>query len=138
MTKEPEVLIHNFFGEDQPLLSNQLGWTVDQKRNAKTSVSRKVFEYFVEELQRNLIFFYVKDGNFYGIHSENCPTPVFIFKKDTSEKYLFDQLEGDTHNYDEGEILYMIPCDEKIWDVVKIEGRSLEEVLQDSYIVNIS
>lgn len=138
MTKEPEVLIHNFFGEDQPLLSNQLGWTVDQKRNAKTSVSRKVFEYFVEELQRNLIFFYVKDGNFYGIHSENCPTPVFRFKKDTSEKYLFDQLEGDTHNYDEGEILYMIPCDEKIWDVVKIEGRSLEEVLQDSYIVNIS
>lgn len=138
MTKQPKILVHNFFGEGQSLLSNQLGWTVEQKRNAKSSVSRKVFDYFVEDLQRNLIFYYVKDGNFYGIHSENCPTPVFIFKKDESEKYIFDQLEGDTHNYDEGEILYMIPCDEKIWDVVKIDGKSLEEVLQDSYIVNIS
>lgn len=138
MTKESEILIHNFFGEGQHLLSSQLGWTVEQKRNAKSSVSRKVFEYFVEDLQRNVIFYYVKDGNFYGIHSENCPTPVFIFKKDESEKYLFDQLEGDTHDYDEGKILFMVPCDKKIWDVVKIDGKSLEEVLQDSYIVNIS
>lgn len=35
-------------------------------------------------------------------------------------------------------ILYMIPCDESVWDTVKIDGNSLEEVLQDSYIVNIS
>lgn len=32
----------------------------------------------------------------------------------------------------------MIPCDESVWDTVKIDGKSLEEILQDSYIVNIS
>ena len=138
MRKQPFVIIPDFFGEGQPLLSNQLGWSVDQRRNAKTSVSRKVFEYFVEELGRNLIFYYVKDDNFYGIHSENCPTPVFIFKKDKSERYPIDQLDGDTHDYDEGLVLYNVPCNQKIWDVVKIDGKFLEEVLQDSYIVNIS
>lgn len=117
--RDHTVVVKDFFGKDQNLEAYQLGWDLDTKVEAKSSVSRKIFEYFVEELQRNLIFYYVKDGNFYGIHSENCPTPVFIFKKDKSEDFIFDQLVGDTHDYDEGEILYMVPCDEKIWDVVK-------------------
>lgn len=136
--RDHTVVVKDFFGKDQNLEAYQLGWDLDTKVEAKSSVSRKIFEYFVEELQRNLIFYYVKDGNFYGIHSENCPTPVFIFKKDKSEDFIFDQLVGDTHDYDEGEILYMVPCDEKIWDVVKIDEKSLEEVLENSYIVNIS
>ncbi len=32
----------------------------------------------------------------------------------------------------------MIPCDKSVWDTVKIDGKSLEEVLLNSYIVNIS
>lgn len=136
--RDHSVVVTDFFGEDQNLEAYQLGWDFNTKVVAKSSVSREIFDYFVEELQRNLIFYYVKDGNFYGIHSENCPTPVFIFKKDESEDYIFDQLVGDTHDYDEGEILYMVPCNEKIWDVVKIDGKSLEEVLENSYIVNIS
>lgn len=133
-----EVVVRDFFGEGQNLELWQLGWDIDSKIEARTSVSRKIFEYYVENLRRNLIFYYVKNGNFYGIHSENCPTPVFIFKKDTSEKYPMDQLVGDTHDYPDGEILYEVPCDQKIWDTVKIDGKSLEEVLQDSYIVNVN
>lgn len=136
--RDHSVVVNDFFGEGQNLEVWQLGWDIDAKIEAKTSVSRKLFEYYVEEQRRNLIFYYVKDGNFYGIHSEDCPTPVFIFKKDQSEKYPIDQLVGDTHDYAEGEILYNIPCDQKVWDAVKIDGKSLEEVLQDSYIVNIS
>lgn len=45
---------------------------------------------------------------------------------------------GDTHDYADGEILFNVPCDQKVWDIVKIDGKSLEEVFQDSYIVNIS
>ena len=41
-------------------------------------------------------------------------------------------------DYVDGEILYMIPCDESVWDNVKFDGKSLEEVLQNSYIINIS
>ena len=85
-----------------------------------------------------MIFYYVGDGNFYGIHAENCPVPVFRFKKE-SGIYIYDQLgDRDTHDYYEEDILYMIPCDESIWDTGRIDGKPLEEVLQDSYIVNIS
>lgn len=92
----------------------------------------------VEEGGFNMIFYYVGDGNFYGIHAENCPIPVFRFRKESGE-CVYDQLgDRDTHDYYEEEILYMIPCDESVWDTVKIDGKSLEEILQDSYIVNIS
>ena len=39
---------------------------------------------------------------------------------------------------EDGGILYNVPCDQRVWDVVKIDCKSMEEVLQDSYIVNIS
>lgn len=39
---------------------------------------------------------------------------------------------------EDGGILYNVSCDQRVWDVVKIDCRSMEEVLQDSYIVNIS
>lgn len=138
MNNKSKILIPNFFGINEPLYANQLGWSPMHRKETKTSVSRKIFEIYVEDWGRNIVFYYLGDGNFYGIHSENCPTPVFRFKKDMSEPIIYQQLgTGDTHNYDEGEILYLIPCDQKIWDVVKIDGRSLEDVLQNSYIVNI-
>jgi hypothetical protein len=85
-----------------------------------------------------MIFYYVEDGNFYGIHAENCPIPIFRFKK-KAERYPIYQIEDqDTHDYAEGEILYMIDSGENVWDIVKIGGHSLEEVLQNAYIVNIS
>jgi hypothetical protein len=78
------------------------------------------------------------DGNFYGIHSEMCPTPVFRFKK-LEAKYKYDELgEQDTHDFRDGEILYWVDKDQDVWDVVKIAGKSLEEILQNSYIVNIN
>ena len=130
------VVVPNFFGEGKNLEAWQLGWQQDEKVEAKSSVSKKIFHYFVEDMARNMIFFYLGDGNFYGIHA--CPIPVFRFKKEP-ERYIYDQLGNqDTHDYMHGELLYMIPCDESVWDTVKIDGKSLEEVLLNSYIVNIS
>lgn len=138
MKNDSKIIVPNFFGKDKPLLANQLGWNPMQRRETKSSVSRKIFETYVEEWGRNFVFYYVADGNFYGIHAEECPTPVFRFKKDLTEPFIYDQLgNGDTHNYKDEVILYMVPCNQNIWDVVKIDGKSLEEVLQDSYIVNI-
>lgn len=137
--QDHRVIAKDFFEKGKNLEAWQLGWQVDHKMETKSSVSRKIFETYVDELGMNMVFYYLGDGNFYGIHSEQCPTPVFRFKKDLSEPFVYDQLGySDTHNYEEEEILYMVPCDLKIWDVVKIDGKSLEEVLQNSYIVNIN
>ncbi len=141
-TTEPkrnhEVVVVDFFGEGKNLEAWQLGWQPENRMETKSSVSKKIFHYFVEDMARNMIFFYLGDGNFYGIHAEECPTPVFRFKKEQGV-CTYDQLgDQDTHDYEDGEVLYMIPCDKSVWDTVKIDGKSLEEVLLNSYIVNIS
>lgn len=133
-----DVIASDFFGQGKNLEAWQLGWQQDEKVETKSSVSKKIFNHFVEDMARNMIFYYLCDGNFYGIHAEECPTPVFRFKKERGN-CIYDQLgDQDTHDYADGEILYMVPCDESVWDTVKIDGKHLEEVLQNSYIVNIS
>lgn len=131
-------VLPNFFEAGEPLMKYQLGWDVDHRVEAKSSVSKKIFDYYVEDLGRNMIFYYLDDGCFYGIHAERCPTPVFRFKKDTSEPVVMDQLKGDTHDFEDGEILCWVDDEHDIWNEVKIGGKSLEQVLQRSYIVNIS
>lgn len=133
-----EVVVPNYFGKGKNLEAWQLGWQPENRRETQSSVSKKIFQTYIEEGHFNMIFYYLGDGNFYGIHGENCPIPVFRFNKKVSE-YIDNQLgDQDTHGYRRGEILYMVPCDESVWDTVIIDGKSLEDVLQDSYIVNIS
>jgi hypothetical protein len=132
------VVVPNFFGEGKNLEAWQLGWQPENRRETKSSVSKKIFDTYIEIGHFNMIFYYLEDGNFYGIHAENCPIPIFRFKK-VAHTYPISQIEDqDTHDYADGEILYMIPSGESVWETVKIGGKSLEEVIQNSYIVNIS
>lgn len=132
------VVVPDFFGPNHPLEAWQLGWQPENRRETKSSVSKKIFNTYVVECHFNIIFYYVKDGNFYGIHAEICPTPVFRFKKEPGE-CIYDELGyQDTHDYKDGEILYCFNNYSEIWQVVKINGKPLEEVLEDSFIVNIS
>lgn len=133
-----EVVVPNFFGHDKNLEAWQLGWQPENRIEAKSSVSKKILNFYVEECHFNIIFFYTCDGNFYGIHSESCPIPIFRFKKDAARYKIYEIENQDTHDYEKGDILYYVTCGQELWDTVIIDGRSLEEVLQDSYIVNIS
>lgn len=133
-----QVVKKDFFGPGEDLEAWQLGWDFDYKLEAKSSVSKKIFNYFIVECGFNMIFYYLDDGNFYGIHTEISPTPVFRFKK-IEALYEDDKIGGqDTHDYYKGDILYWVDDQHNIWDIVKIDGKSLEEVIQHSYIVNIS
>lgn len=118
-----------------------VGLTSIRQRQVATAKPRMfgiTFKYYVEDLGRNLIYYYLKNRNFYGIHAERCPTPVFRFKKDESEEAVINQLKGDTHDYEDGEIICWVDSEHNIWDEVRIDCKSLEQVLQCSYIVNIS
>ena len=66
----------------------------------------------------NFVFYYVGDGNFYGTHTEICPTPVFRFSKQPAE-CVIDQLGyADTHDYYKNEVLYWADSWSDIWDMV--------------------
>ncbi len=132
------VIVANFFGEGKNLEAWQLGWQPENRKETKSSVSKKIFNTYVMVCHFNMIFYYVEDGNFYGIHAENCPIPVFRFKKADSRYPIYQIENQDTQDYKEGELLYMIQCDESVWDTVQLDGKSLEAILQNSYIVNIS
>jgi hypothetical protein len=136
--RDHRIVLPNFFGNNKHLEAWQLGWDTDAKIEAKSSVSRNIFEFYIAEMGMNLIFYYLEDNNFYGIHAEICPTPFFRFKKVKAE-FIYDQLgETDTHDYNTEDVLFWIENKYDIWDTVKINGKSLEEVIQNSFIVSIN
>ncbi len=138
-----KVLVEDFFDKGKPLYSSQLGWEEESRREIKTSVSKKIFETYLR-LGYNMIFYNIEDGEFYGIHSEENPSPFFRFKKNMSSPIVMEQLVGsegeyvDTHDYGDGEILSWLNEEEDVWDTLKINGKTLEAFIQHSYIVNIS
>jgi hypothetical protein len=138
MKQQSKVLVPNFFGEGEHLHANQLGWRKIDRQEAKSSVSKNIFNYFIEELGRNMIFYHIDSKAFYGIHAEICPTPIFRFK-DLNSKYVYDKLGSqDTHDFRDGQVLYWIDKNHDVWDSVLIDGKRLEEVIQNSFIVNIN
>lgn len=133
--KDHTVVVPNFFGHGQNLEAHQLGWQLDDKLEAKSSVSKKIFNNYIEDMGMNMVFYYVDDNCWYGIHNEMCPIPFFRFKPKEGILYPAEQLPCDTHYFRENDILQWIDCDARAWDVIKLEDHSLEEVLQRSYIL---
>lgn len=136
--KDREIICPKFFGDGEPLYKDQLGWDQDSRLEAKSSVSKKIFNYFVVETGMNMVFYNADDGHFYGIHTELIPTPVFRFKEDPNESIPIWKTSCNTHDYEDGELIGSFLESEDIWDNLKIQGKSLEEILQRSYIVNIN
>lgn len=134
MKRDRSIAAENFFEKGEHLYAYQLGWSQEDRRASRSSVSKKIFNYYVVECGTNLIFYNVADGHFYGIHSELIPTPVFRFKEDPNEEIPVFRTSNNTHYYYEGDILAEFDNPEDIWDNFKLNGESLEQILQHSYI----
>lgn len=50
-----EVVVRDFFGENRNLEVWQLGWQPENRMEVKSSVSEKIFNYYVEECGFNII-----------------------------------------------------------------------------------
>lgn len=130
------VAVEDFFGENEPLYVDQLGWTAREKQEARSFVSKEIFEFEVVKVGLNLAFYYVDNDTFYGIHTECIPIEVKVLPRDReASPYINSQCKGDTHA--EGEVIFS--CEERgeLWDGVRINGKTLEEVLERAYIVTM-
>lgn len=134
--RKRKIVIPNFYGEGEHIYEDQLGWQPDTKQEAGTIISRKIFKFEVEEVGLNLSFYYLDNDTFYGIHRECYPIKCKILPRDRSEKYIGWQCDGDTHK--DGIVIASFDDEHKIWDNLKIEGHSLEEVLARSYILGLN
>lgn len=132
--RERKIVFKDFYGEGRHIYEDMLGWGRNEKREARSFVSKKIFEFEVVRVGLNLAFYYLDNDTFYGLHTERFPIEFKILPRDRSKPYTGWQCEGDTH--DDGEVLYSFDAlDMRIWDTIKIDGKSLEEVLERSFIV---
>ena len=96
-------------------------------------VSKDIFEFQVVEVGWNMSLYYVDNDTFYGIHRECIPTEVKILPRDRTKPNINFQCKCDTHM--DGEVIASFDDPHDIWDNLKINGKSLEEVIERSFIV---
>ncbi len=137
MEKVRKIAIPDFYGEGEHVYEDQLGWQKLQKEESNSLVSRDIFEFEVVKTGFNLSFYYIDNDTFYGLHTEWIPIEFKILPRDRSKKYIGWQCDGDTHR--DGEVLYSFEDQSmEIWDTIKIDGKSLEEVLERSFILALN
>lgn len=134
--EQRKIAIENYYGEGRHIYVDQLGWQSEERMEARSSVSREIFEYEIVQVGLNLSFYYIDNDTFYGIHTERIPIEVKELPRDRTQTYIGWQCEGDTH--DDGKVLYSFERAEDIWDSVLIDGKTLEEVLERSYILALN
>lgn len=134
--EQRKIAVENFYGDGKHIYVDELGWRLEERREARSSVSKEIFFFEVVEVGLNLSFYYIDNDTFYGIHSEELPIEVKELPRDRTEPFIGWQCEGDTH--DDGIVLYSFDKPEDIWDNVRIDGKTLEEVLERSYIIGLN
>ena len=134
--QEREVVVPDFNGKGKHLYKDQLGWPLYAKKEAGSLVSKKIFEFQVVEVGLNLSFYYVDNDTFYGIHRERYPIECKILPRDRTEEYIYWQCQCNTH--DDGEVIASFDDEHDIWDNLRIDGKSLEEVLRRSFITGLN
>ena len=136
LKKERKIVLKDFYGEGRHIYEDQIGWDEQNRRAARSMVSKEIYDFFVTDMGLNLGFYYIDDDTFYGIHRERYPIQVKILPRDRSEKFVGWQCEVDTH--DDGEVIASFDDEHDIWDNLRINGKTLEEVLERSYIMAIN
>lgn len=130
------IALKDFYGVGQHIYEDQIGWDEQNRREARSLVSKEIYDFFVTDMGLNLGFYYIDEDTFYGIHRERYPIQVKILPRDRSEEFLGWQCEVDTH--DDGEVIASFDDENDIWDNLCINGKTLEEVLERSYIMAIN
>jgi len=130
------IAIANFYGEGEHVYKSELGWRKSHKDEARSLVSREIFDFEVVKVGLNLAFYYIDNDTFYGIHTENTPVEVKILPRDRTKPFLGWQCDCDTH--DDGQVLFSFVDAADIWDNVLIDGKRLDEVLERSFITALN
>lgn len=130
------IVVKDFWGPGKHVYEDQLGWSLDEKKEAGSLVSKKIFEVEIVEVGLNIAFYYVDNDTFYGIHTECYPIECKILPRDRKEKYIGWQCKADTHA--DGQVIASFDDEHDIWDNLRIDGKNLEEVLSRSYIMALN
>lgn len=128
------VAIKDFYGPGSDIYADQLGWQEADKKEARSLISKEIWDYFVCTMGLNISFYYPGNDTFYGLHTEEIPYTFYKLPRCRElDSYTGNQCSGDTH--ERGEAVYQTEDLNAIWDAVHIDGHSLEYVINHSYIL---
>lgn len=136
ITEKRRVAIKDFYGPGRDIYQDQLGWQEYDKKEAGSLVSKEIWDFFICLVGLNISFYYPGNDTFYGLHTEEYPYTLYKLPRCREcDPYIGFQCSGDTH--ERGEVVYQTDDRNTIWDNVKIDGHSLEYVLNHSYIIRL-
>ena len=140
-----KVLIEKFWNvgdanDDKTLREDELGWPQSLKEDAQSDYSERIFRYVIEQVGFNLVFYWIKDRNFYVIETEKTPIEVRKLypnpQWDGKCEFLKVGLLGEgASSCSAGEVLATFEDVALIWDELKINDVPIGNVLEQSKIV---
>lgn len=140
-----EILVPNFFkvgyNGDKSIRKCDLGWSESTKRDAQSDYSETIFRYIVEIVGLNILFYYIKDKQFYTIETEKSPIEIRRLYPNPSwdGKYEINKAgcNGMPYTNSDGEVIASFNDPTEIWDNLKIGGTPIGDVLDNSFIVEM-
>lgn len=131
------IAIADFYGKGNHIYEDELGWTASYRLDAHSNVSKEIFEHLVLKIGWDLTFYYIDNDTFYEVFGEFTHVEFVKPPRDRSQEFLCDQCPA-SHWPNECEIIKTFDRNEDVWPGIVIDGHPLDEVLERSYIVELS
>lgn len=136
MSKERVIAIPDYWGKGDHVYKDELGWSSEDRREARSNVSREIFEYNMS-IGRNLTFYYIENDTFYEFFGELEHVELVKPPRDMSQKDIGWQCDSASHYPPECELVQRYERDEDIWPNTLIDGKTLDYVLDHSFFVEL-
>ena len=132
------IVIKDFYNCGKHLYQDELGWGQYEKREAKSNNTKDIYDHIVGIVGLNVSFFYVGDKNFYAIFTEQAPIAVKLLKYNNPEAEWLYQKRSDTNPHSKDCIIMgKYNTAEDIWNNFTIDGKHLDEILENSRILDV-
>lgn len=128
-----KIVVKDFFNPNDHLYEDELGFREFNKEEARSVITREIFEYYICLVHLQMVFYHLDSDRYYAISTMSKPIVVKVLERDkTRSQFIYWQCDHDADA--EGKIIATFEKPEDIWDNLKIEGRSLGEIIQRSFI----
>ena len=135
---ERTIVIKDFYNRNKHLYQDELGWGSYEKREAKSNNTKNIYDHIVGDVGLNVSFFYVGDQNFYAIFTELYPIEVKLLKYNAPDAEWLYHKRSDTNPHSTDCVtLGKYETAEDVWNNFVINGKHLEDILENSRILDV-
>lgn len=126
-----EVVISNFFYSEQRSLERRdLGWGNIAPAHYTSSWGRCKFLSYARSY--NMAFYHVGKGRLFCLHFDECPIALKEHPLDPKIDKLVWRIRY--NSWLDGRYLAIFHNTEEVWDTLRIDGLSLEQLIEESYL----